>query len=297
MSRLLGAFAALLLILIIGCGGGGGGGSSTSTDGSTNGVAQAEFSGTIIDVRTGIAISPAAQVTIGGKSTSTEDGSFSLTAPRSSNSIGVQTAAYGAWSFPLPTVSSATYDAGDLYIGPQRVTVRGTARDSVSDEPVSGAQVSFGGRTAVSGANGTFAITGVAYAKDNTSGFFGIVGDISATGYITQPFDAANIEASGGVVQVGDVRLVPTSDTAPPDGPYDITGTVDRSGATGALVVELLEGGNVIRTAPTRTDDRFYFWVEPGTYQIRATVGTRVATANVTLTMTDQIVTKNLKLP
>ncbi|CAN5731790.1 hypothetical protein BH11ARM2_BH11ARM2_18190 [soil metagenome] len=298
MSRLLGLVAVFAFLLLLGCGGGGGGGSTTDT-GTTNGTAQTTFTGQVFDVQSGIPITPAATVTISGQSATTDvdTGDFSVTAAQTASKIDVSTTAYGAWSFPLPGTTASTFDTGVLYVGPERVTVKGTVRDSVTDSPIPGVSVTFGGRSATSGTDGSFSITGVAYSSTNTSGFFGIIGEASATGFITQSFDAANVDPVGGVISVGDVRLISSGDSTPPDGPYDLTGKVTRNGQTGTLLVELLQGGTVIRTAPTRTDDRYYFWIEPGVYQVRATVGASTVSSNVTVTATNQIVTKNLALP
>ncbi|RYG36401.1 hypothetical protein EON81_09935, partial [bacterium] len=236
MSRILGVFAALLLLVLLGCGGGGGGGSST--DGTT-GVTQTVFSGQVIDVATGIAVTPAATVTIGGSSTQTEDGLFSVTAPRTSSQVNLTNTPYGNWNFPFTTTTAADLDLGLLYIGPTRVTVTGTATDATTNEPIAGARVEFAGRSAISNARGVFSISGVAYSATNQSGFFGIVGQATATGYVSASFDANGVTATGGVVEVGEVRLFSSGDTTPPDGPYNLTGRVSGkpTGATLEIVL------------------------------------------------------------
>jgi len=132
-----------LTLMLAACGGGGNGGGGTVV-------------GRVLQVETGGPPNPQASVQTSSASalTSTADGSFQVGAPDGSTSLTVDTLTQssGVWVFSIVSVSGVT-DVGDLWVGPERVSVHGTVRDSTNNNPVPGAPVSFAGRNAVTAAN------------------------------------------------------------------------------------------------------------------------------------------------
>lgn len=253
----LAALVAVLLVAI-GCGGGGGGGGVT-----------VRVNGRVLSVITGGPTNPPSSVQAGGFSTSTSpaDGSFGLDVPVGTTSLSVDTlGAGGVFVFTIPAAVADT-DVGDLWVGPEKVTVTGTVRDATDADPIAGAQVSFGGRTGVTDANGVYTLLNVAYSSQNPEQFFGVIGQARATGFFVSDFTATRA-AVGGVVTIDDVLLTPSGDANPPPGPYNIWGRVSPSGLAPGTVVTLLQNGNPVRTTSVGQDGRYFFWVAAGTYTI-----------------------------
>jgi len=276
----------IAVALLSGCGGGGGGG--TSTGGTGNVV------GRVLDVQTGGPVSPAATVQVGNNTSSTDvsDGSFVVSAPNGSTSLIVDThGVLGVWTFTIPSVNGTT-DAGDLWVGPQKVTVTGRVVSSVDNQPVPGATVKFAGRTGLTDANGIFTLANVAYSSTTQTAFWGIEGSAIAPGFFNTAFSTAPAVANNGVVTVADVPLTPTSDTTPPDPPANILGRVTPSDkATGTIVTLKDHLGNVVRIFNVGSNGDYAFWVPPDNYTITYKNGTATAPdQSVSITTADQVV-------
>lgn len=283
----------LLGLLIVGCGGGGGGGG-----GATN----AFLIGRVLWVETNAATSPAATINSGGSSTTTDivDGSFVVTVPVGTSSLTISFTEQGSttpivmtFSFPAAT---GTVDVGDLYIGPETVTVHGTVHDASNSQPVSGATIKLAGRTATSDINGEFNLLDVAYSSSSPAAFGDILGEVSKLGYVTRQFNPPTV-AVAGVIELGTLIISPESLNNPPGPPSNLTGTIlpvnDGAGST----VELLDAGmNVIRTQIADGAGQYRFWAPVGTFTVEATAVTTSGSESVTLTSTNvqKIVNVNL---
>lgn len=284
-------FVPLLLILFA-CGGGGGGG--TGGGGAT-------VTGRVIQVETGSAPNPVASVQIGSNSTLTDasDGSFQLQAASGSTQIVVdtRTVASGVWTFTVPPVQGVT-DVGDLWVGPMKVMLTGTVRNSASNDPVAGATVSFGGRTGLTNASGVFSLADVAYSGTSLVAFWGIPGTVRANGFFRADFSAAPNTASGGTVDVGTILLVPTSDPNPPGPPYNIWGQVTAPGGPSGAIVRLKQNGNDVRVFNVGAEGKYFFFVLPGNYVISASKGASTAPdIAVTLTQPTEVIRRDVTIP
>lgn len=282
------ALAATLFVLSA-CGGGGGGGGTTST-----------VVGRVVSVVTGGPPNPPSSVQIESRSvqTSLTDGSFQL--PRSGaaflsvDSLGL---GFGVFTFAIPA-GSGVVDIGDLWIGPERVTVVGAVRNATNNAPVSGATVNFAGRQGVTNAAGAFTLSEVAYTSANQAAFWGIAGSARAPGFFRREFSAQPNVAVGGVVNVGDVLLTPLSDPNPPGSPFNIWGIVSAPGGAVGSVVRLRQGGVDVRVANVGSDGRYFFFVLPGTYTIVASKGASTAAPiDVTLSAPNEVIQRNVVIP
>ncbi len=287
MKRLFFLLTAACLI-IVGCGGGGGGG-RTGTTGTPGAVV-----GRVLNVETGGPLSPAVTVQVGSNTadTSVADGSFTLSAPAGLTTLLVDThGLFGVWTFTIPPVNG-TVDAGDLWVGPQKVTLTGRVVDSTSAQPISGATVSFAGAVGKTNAQGIYSLANVAYANSTQTAFWGIQGSAVATGFFATTFSAAPSVANNGVVTVADVVLTPLSDTTPPGNPANIIGRVTPSNkASGTIVTLKITGGNVVRIFSVDSSGDYSFWVPAGNYTVTYQNGTATAPAqSVTLSSPDQVV-------
>jgi hypothetical protein len=282
-----------VLVIALGCGGGGGGGTG-GTGGNT-----VEITGRVVNIVTTGAPNPQAQVQAGNTDartlTNASDGSFVLTAPKGTTTLVVDTrnSSQGVFTFTIPAANEAT-DVGDLWVGPERVTVTGRVVNSTNDEPVANADVSLAGRTAKTNANGTFTLEQVAYAP---GGFPSIVGSVRATGFFANSFDVLGRQATGGVVTLDNIPLVPSNDANPPGTPYNIFGRVSPSNLAPGTTVTLKQGGEVVRTSTVGADGRYYFWVPAGTYTISYRNGSSTAPdQTVILEQSNQVVQKDVTL-
>ena len=263
------AFLVLLVVAIFaftglaGCGGGGG---SSSSGGGAGQVV-----GRVLNVQTGGPVSPAATVQVGNSSTSTDlsDGSFTVSAPTGATTLIADThGALGVWTFTIPAVNGTT-DAGDLWVGPEKVTLTGRVVSSVDSQPITGATVTFGGRTGTTDNTGTFSLANVAYSSLTQTAFWGIEGSAGATGFFSSTFSAAPSVANNGLVTIADIPLTPLSDTTPPGNPANIVGKVTPSGdATGTTVTLKDHLGNVVRIFNVDSSGDYSFWVPPDTYTL-----------------------------
>jgi hypothetical protein len=268
----------LLLVLAalqVGCGGGGGS------------QVNALLVGRVLWIESNSATDPAASVSSGGNTTTTDviDGSFVLQAPVGATSVTVSYSDGGppvVFTFNFPP-ASGTVDLGDLYIGPETVTVHGTVTDASDDQPVAGATVKLAGRTAVTAANGEFNLLDVAYSSSQSAAFGDLIGEVSKPFYVTRQFNPPTV-AVGGVVEVGTLQISPESLDEPPPLPANITGSVLPVNDGAGALVELLEGPNVIRTTTADGEGHFRLWAPVGSYTVRATNGPKTGTAPVEVT-------------
>lgn len=288
--------AVLLLAAAVlwGCGGGGGGGGNPPV-GTT-------VVGRVIWVVDGQAPSPAATVQADQASTqtSTTDGSFSFVAPQSATSLLVLFQSGGAtvsFRYTIPPASGGVADMGDLYIGPEKVTVQGRVVSAIDGTAVQGAQVDFAARRGSTDASGNFSLGDVAYA-DGASAFFDIEGEVTRAGFLPQVVRAEDPAASG-VVTVADILLVPESGSEPPPPPYNIKGTISPTNSAPGTIVSLLAAGVPIRRWTVGGDGTYGFWVLAGSYTIRYHNPTNNMTApdeTVTLANQNQIITRDVTL-
>lgn len=290
-TRLLLLLALLLAALTLSaCGGGGGGG----------GGSRGTVVGRVLNVLTGGPPAPTATIQIGSRSvqSSSSDGSFTLEQiPNGTTSLTVDNGVAPLWNFTIPAVNGTT-DVGDLWVGPQRVTVTGTVRDAATNNPISGATVRFAGRVGTTNASGVFSLANVAYADSTQTAFWGIAGTAVATGYFLNEWSTAPNTATAGVVTVGDVLLTPESDPTPPGPPYNIWGAVSAPGGAAGSVVRLKQGGTDVRLVNVGSDGRYRFFVSPGSYTIEASKGASNATPiPVTLTAQNQVIRQDVTIP
>lgn len=267
--------------VLIGCGGGGGGGGSSTP-------ATVSVSGSVLWIENLQPTTPASTVVVGTSSTTTDPGSgfFSVNVPSGATSATVTyvpgggTPVVTTFNFPAAT---SDVDLGDLYIGPTTTTVRGRLVSSADASPIAGGTVKFAGRTAISASDGTFSIPNVAYPTTNFAGFLGLSGVASATGFFNQSFAPAG-EAVSGVVQIGDVALVPSGSGDPPGLPANLIVTVQPSPSSAGAVVTVKQAGTSVTTGTVGGDGRVQFWLPIGTYDLTATKGTLSGTQSVSIT-------------
>jgi hypothetical protein len=290
ISLIISLLFSALFLAAAGCGGGGGG---TGGGGSTT----ISVFGRIIWIENGGAPSPAATIRIGSVSTTTNaaDGGFALDVPSGATSVTVSTTVAGKAiirTFTFPAASSSV-DLGDLFIGPDEVSVSGRLVSSSTGSSIAGATVTLAGRRAVSAADGSFTIALVAYSSASQAVFLGLQGEASATGFFTG-FFSPPAAAVGGVVAVGNISLVPTGGDAPPPLPYNliVTCTPSGSGAT----VEVLSGATVIRTLTADSAGKATFWLPAGAYTVRAVKAAQTGSSPVTITSTNSQTSINVTL-
>lgn len=254
-----------LLLALSGCGGGGGGGATSIL-----------LTGTVANLATGGAPSPAATVASGSVTGTTgTDGGFSLSVPPGATFVDVT---FNPGSGPLTfrfnfSAASDDTDLGVLVVGPQQITVTGLVLNQNTSAPVSGATVRLAGNTTTTDANGRYTFNGVAYVNANPATFYGLEGRAGATNFFPRLFSPTN-DPVAGVATLEDVLLAPDAGGPPPGTPFNIEGLVNPSADGVSAVVELRQGATVVRRMTTGSDRRFGFWVAPGTYTLVATKGT-----------------------
>lgn len=282
--------ATIALLTLLGCGGGGGGGTTTTV----------HVTGRVLSVVTGGAPNPVAKVQIGSVSTTTDatDGSFALDAPVNSTSVLVDsTTTWGVFSYSITALTGDSVDVGDLYIGPEKVTVTGVVRNSTDSSIISGAKVLFGGRSATTDTTGTFTLADVAYSSASPTGFYGIIGSVTATNFYSAEFNAADLTPTSGVITVADVLLTPSGSGTPPTGPYTLWGHILPTSKASGTVVTLKEAGTAIRTFTVGDDGLYYFWVGAGTYSVSAVNGSLSGSvASVTIADTTDVEQRDVTL-
>jgi len=271
---------ALLALALLGCGGGGG---VTAT---------ANILGRVLWVESNASTDPAATVSAGGQSTATDliDGFFQLTVTRGTSSATVSFTPSGSSTPIVRTFTFApvvgTVNLGDLYIGPDEVTVHGTVTDASDGSPVQGATVKLAGRTATTDFAGEFNLLNVAYSSTSPAAFGDLVGEVSKAAFVTRQFNPP-ITATLGVVEVGTIVISPESLTDPPPFPSNLTGTILPSGDGAGALVEILDGVTVIRTTTADGLGQYGVWLPVGTFTVRATAGPMSGNESVTMTSTN----------
>jgi hypothetical protein len=278
----------LAALTLVGCGGGGGGGGTPGQ--------KVRVTGFVLSAVSGGSISPPPSVQIGSASVLTDvtDGSFAIEAPKGATEVLVTSEAFGTFRFTVPPLVEDNTDLGELWVGPQKITVTGTVLDSSTNLPVSGATVKFGGRIGTTNAQGKFSLAEVAFAP---GGAFGsIQGVVQASGFFAGSFTGEGLTPTGGTIDVGNVLLTPLGEDNPPPGPYNIWGRVTPSADAPGTTVMLKEGGTAVRQTTVGQDGRYFFWVPAGNYQLVFTKGNLGATATVTLTDSNQVVQKDVTL-
>ncbi len=291
MKRILAFCLVAVLAIMAGCGGGGGGGGGGGT----------ALIGRVLSVVTGGPTNPASTVQAPGGSpsavTDLSDGSFLLNSIPSGTSQTVVNTNQSGW--PQFTFNHAAANGqtviGDLWVGPEQVTIRGRAVNALTSEPIVNADVSFGGQSGKSNASGVFNLSGVGYSSDTQTAFWGIVGSAIKQGaFLRTDFTAAPFVKDGsGIVDIGDVLLTPVDDVNPPTNPpYNITGRVLPVGTSLGTIVTLSQGSTPVRVFNVGNNGRYYFWVTPGTYEVSFQKGSQTApTQTVTLTLPNVPVT------
>ncbi|MEX2243513.1 MAG: hypothetical protein WD716_06655 [Fimbriimonadaceae bacterium] len=263
-------------LVLLGCGGGGG-----------PAPVVAVLVGRVLWIESNAAPDPVASVTSGGNSTTTDvvDGSFQLDTALGATNATISWSDGGApvvFTFTFPPASGVV-DIGDVYIGPDTVTVHGTVIDSSSGLPVEGALVKLAGRSAITAANGEFNVLDVAYSNAAPAAFGDLIGEVSMVLYVTRQFSPP-VNAVAGVVEVGTLQITPESAGDPPPLPANITGRILPLPAGAGALVELLDGPTVIRSTIADGAGEYRFWVGVGTYTVRATSGLLTGSESVTVT-------------
>ena len=271
---------AILALLLSGCGGGGGGGSATAV-------------GRILNVQTGQPPNPQASVSLGGGTavlTSSIDGSFSAVGPAGSTQLVVDAGPFGVKTFTIPGASGI--DAvGDFWVGPQETTLRGRVINAADGSVVSGATVSFAGRTGRTDSSGVFQLANVAYSSSDQSVFWGIVGTIQKAGFVTANFSASPFTDNAGITDIGDQLIQTNSNPNPPGNPFNIYGRVLANGGTSGTVVTLKLGGTPQRIVNVGSDGNYSFWIGPGNYTVSYQLGALTAPDQVAnLTQPNQVI-------
>lgn len=266
MKAIFLTLAVVLSLLLAGCGGGGGGGGT------------ATITGRVIEIESGSAPNPAVTVQSGSATATTAlaDGSFSLTVPVGTTTLNVNTASFGQFAFTI-TAASGTQDVGDLYIGPNKVSVTGKVLDSSNQNPVANATVKFGGVVGTTDSTGTFTLQNVAYPSANFATFFGIVGNVTQSSYFATTFSTSPNTATNGVVSVSDILMTPLSNPNPPPAPYTIFGHLNPSSLGAGATVVLKQNGTAIRQTVGDSTGTYYFWVPAGSYTVSATNGSHTS--------------------
>jgi hypothetical protein len=261
------------------CGGSGGGGGGSST-GNT-------ITGAVVYVETGGAPNPQASVQVGSASvlTDSSDGSFTLNVPAGTTTVTVDTkSSAGVWTFTIPAVSG-TEDVGNLWVGPQKVTLTGQVLDSSTNAPIAGATVNFGGAVGTTNASGTYSLNPVAYPNTNFAAFWGILGNVTDPNYFANTLSASPNTAVGGVVTVAPVLMTPLSNTTPPNTPYTIWGRITPLTLGAGCTAILMQNGTPVRQTTADGTGTYYFWVPAGTYTIHFVNGPHTDATDPTVTV------------
>lgn len=283
--RLIAGFVALITLWA--CGGGGGG----------SAVSNATVSGRVLSIETGSATNPLCQVKIAGQTITTEaDGTFQATVANGTASLTIDTrSSWGSFVYSFPA-ASGTVDLGDLWVGPGKITLKGRVISSATDLPIEAADVTFAGRSVRTGADGKFSIANVAYSGSTQAVFWGIVGKVAALGFFATEFTTQPKVAINAIVQLDDVRMTPNDDIDPPPAPFNLWGRVSPAASAPGTVATLKESGVPIRTYTVGVDERFMFWVPPGTYTIECSNGALTGSTTGTITAANQVVRRDVTI-
>lgn len=284
-------FLLLLVgLVLVGCGGG-------------PPIASIHISGRVLDISTGGPTTNATSVqsSTNTVNTSVVDGSFLLGGSKGETSLLVSAPSllgYPVFTYTFQPLNQNQNDVGDLWVGPEQVTVRGIVENAADNSPIANAVVRFGGQLATTDASGTFNVLHVAYSSANTSGFLGLSGRIEATNFLANEFTAAGNTAVSGIVTVGIVLLSPVDSNTPPPPPFNIWGLVAPSNLSNGTIVTLKDSiGTPIRRFTVGVNARYQFWVPAGQYSIDFANGTHTApTQNVTLNNNSDVIRRDATL-
>jgi hypothetical protein len=247
----------------------------------------------VVLVGTGQPPNPPATVIVGGQSvrTSTQEGAFQLRVPPTATQLIVRTPGLPDFTFNLPPLQAGqTVDLGDLYVGARTIAVQGRIVDALTQQPVGEATVSLLGQRAQSNpTTGRFTLNGVAYDPD---GVLDPEGEVQKTGYLPRRF-LADQPVIDGVMDVGDLLMLPETDDNPPGQPGNVRGVVQvpASDAVGVRIDVYtppdapIASESVILSQP---NGAFQLWLLPGNYRLVFTKGTRTATRTLTVTSLTQ---------
>jgi hypothetical protein len=255
----------------------------------------------VVWIETGGATDPPAEVRVGSSAVQTDpaDGFFELDVPVGTASARVRfTPTSGGLvdeTFSFPPVAADT-DLGELYIGPATVTVEGRAVDASSGAAVPGATVTLAGRRATSGSDGRFRMLRVAYSPDALTIFLGLLGQATADGYFARSWSPLTGPTSG-VAQAGDVALTPEGSSEPPPPPFNVEGRVLPAADGAGARVEVFRGTVRLRVTTADSTGRYESWLPAGTYQVKATKGSRVGTRSFTVSDTSVVIRVDVSLP
>lgn len=278
--------------MIAGCGGGGTAGPSP------------RLSGLILLVGNATPPSPGATIQVGDRSTtSAADGFFSFQVPAGTTNVLVTYTPPGSstpvtFRFDFPAVTSDR-DLGDLVIGPEKISVRGTVRSTADNATLAGAAVSLAGQSGTSDASGRFALTNIPYDSARPNGFLGLEGRAGRTGFFTRTFNPSSGPSSG-VATVEDILLQPDSGDVPPGTPATLEGFVTPSAQANGAIIEAVSGSTVVRRFTVGADARYGLWLPVGTYTVRAfrpSAPSNVTTFSITLTSPTQVIRRDVALP
>jgi hypothetical protein len=247
----------------------------------------------VVLVGTGQPPNPPATVIVGGQSvrTSTQEGAFQLRVPPTATQLIVRTPGLPDFTFNLPPLQAGqTVDLGDLYVGRQTIAVQGRIVDALTQQPVGEATITLLGQRAQSNpTTGRFTLNGVAYDPE---GVLDPEGEVRKTGYLPRRF-LADQPVIDGVMEIGDLLLLPETDDNPPGQPGNVRGVVQVPLDTpvGARIDVYtppdapIANESVILSQPSGA---FQLWLLPGNYRLVFTKGTRTATLTITVTSLTQ---------
>ncbi len=268
----------LLMLLLSACGGGGGGGFGGG----------AVLKGRVVLVGTGNPPNPRATVEAGGRSTQTDtqEGTFQLSVTVGTTQLIVRAPGLPQFTFRLPVLQSGqTYDLGDLYVGPQTVSVQGRILNALTQDSVGDAEVTLLGQRAFTNpTNGRFTLNDVAYDPE---GILDPEGEVNRTGFIPRRFLVDQPVVSG-VIELGDILLLPETDENPPAGPGNVQGVVivPADSPVGVRVDIYSPPSATIPTESafvTQSNGQFRLWLLPGDYRLVFVKGSRSATRTVSV--------------
>ncbi len=267
----------LLIFLLSACGGGGGGFGGGAV-----------LQGRVVLVGTGNPPNPQATVEAGGRSTRTDlqEGTFQLAVPIGTTQLIVRAPGLPQFTFRLPILQAdQTVDLGDLYIGPETVSVQGRIINALTQEPVGDAEVILLGQRAFTNpVNGRFTLNDVAYDPE---GILDPEGEVRRTGFIPRRF-LVDQPVISGVIDLGDIPLLPETDENPPAGPGNVQGIVIVPADTPIGVrIDIYNPPSAQfpqeSVIVNQSNGQFRLWLLPGDYRLVFVKGTRSATRNVSV--------------
>ena len=266
-------------------------------------IASVRISGRVLDISTGgPTTNPSSvQSSTTTANTSVLDGSFLVGGKTAETQLLVSAPSllgYPVFTYTFQPLNQAQNDVGDLWVGPEQVTVTGTVQNAADNSPIANAVVRFGGQLATTNASGIFNVQHVAYSSANTSGFLGLSGRAEATNFLANEFTAGGNLAVSGVVSIGVVLLSPVDSNTPPPPPFNIWGLIAPSNLANGTIVTLKDSvGTPTRRFTVGINARYQFWVPAGQYSIDFANGTHTApTQNVTLNNNSDVIRKDATL-